>query len=536
MEFKLPIQYVSHQTLSDTLKQDLELVDTHGLEPLCHKIFKPTTEEATHMANQWMNYTTTDETFLNDTIQLSKTSCTPQPTTEFIQHWSTMKKNKEFKTSYHYIETKLLSNFNYSAAILFMISAYFITSPVMFLLTPILMTLIPFIIIKSKGIDISWENYYIYFKQVITKHSVGNLIFNFGTSDPRQKGYLISGVILFFIQLYANVYNGYVFYKNITYSKKVLQCTTTYLENTIESMNQMTKTMSSLSTYVPFVYDMNHHQQKLTLFYEKIKKLSYSPWSVGTIRALFYELYDNPELSESLHYSIHYHGYVQNVYQLQKNIGKTMNSCTFGTQTKMKRAYYPTTNPVKNSYSIKNTIITGPNASGKTTFIKSSMINVILSQQIGCGFYKSAVIRPYHTFISYVNIPDTSGRDSLFQAEARRCKEIIDQVDTKKRILCIFDELFSGTNPAEASASAVSLLNYLSNYMNFDFLLTTHFTDVCEKLNKNPRICLRRMRTLEKPMQYTYKIENGISYVRGGVLILEKMGFPSPIVEKAICG
>jgi hypothetical protein len=536
MEFKLPIQYISHQELSDTLKQDLELVKTHGLEPLCHKIFKPETEEATHMASQWMNYTTTNETFLKESIQLYKQPCPLEPTKEFIEYWQQMKKNNEFKTSYHYIEMNALSNCNYSSTLLFVISLYFITSPAMFVLTPILMTLIPFILIKSKGLDISWANYYLYFKQVMSKHSVGNLIFNFSTADSKQKGYLISAVIFFLIQLYANVYNGYVFYRNMTHSKKVLLSTTEYLHNTLASMKRVKETMTPLSTYAPFVQVMTHHQSVLTLFYEKLEHLSYSPWNVGTIRALFYELYDNPELTQSLTYSIHYHGYLQNRNQLQKNIGKTMNPCTFGKQTKLHKSYYPTSKPVKNSYTVTNTIVTGPNASGKTTFIKSSMINVILSQQLGCGFYKSAVIQPYHTFVSYINIPDTSGRDSLFQAEARRCKEIIDQVDTKNRIMCIFDELFSGTNPLEATASAISLLNYLANYMNIDFLLTTHFTEVCEKLKTNPRICLKRMRTTENPMQYTYKIEKGISYVRGGVVILEQMGFPTPIVEKAICG
>lgn len=536
MEFKLPIQYIAHQVLSPTLQQDLELVNTHGLEPLSHKIFKPLTEEATHMASQWMNYTTTNETFLTESVQLYKQPCKPEPTTEFIQHWQGMKKNNEFKTSYHYIELNALSKLNYSSTLLFVISLYFITSPVMFLLTPIVMTLIPFVLIKSKGLEISWENYYIYFKQVMSKHSVGNLLFNYTSADAKQKGYLISAVIFFFIQLYANVYNGYVFYRNMSQSKKVLLCTTEYIENTMASMERVQGAMSPLSTYAPFVQVMKHHQHVLSLYYDKIKSLSYSPWNVGTIRALFYELYDNPDLSQSLTYSIHYHGYVQNISHLQKNIGKTMNPCTFGKKTLFKRAYYPTSKPIKNSYPIQNTIITGPNASGKTTFIKSSMINVILSQQLGCGFYKSAVVRPYHTFVSYINIPDTSGRDSLFQAEARRCKEIIDQVDTKNRILCIFDELFSGTNPLEATASAISLLHYLANYMNIDFLLTTHFTDVCEKLKTNPRICLKRMRTTENPMRYTYKIEKGISYVRGGVVILEQMGFPTPIVEKAICG
>jgi DNA mismatch repair ATPase MutS len=164
------------------------------------------------------------------------------------------------------------------------------------------------------------------------------------------------------------------------------------------------------------------------------------------------------------------------------------------------------------------------------------MINTILSQQLGCGFYKSAVLHPYETFFSYINIPDTSGRDSLFQAEARRCKEIIDYVSTQKRTLCIFDELFSGTNPKEATDSTVSLLSYLAEYPAFTFLLTTHFTDVCEQL-KHPSVYLYRMKTDVTPLTYHYRIERGISYVRGGHLVLKQMGFPDPILKhSSMCG
>ena len=88
-------------------------------------------------------------------------------------------------------------------------------------------------------------------------------------------------------------------------------------------------------------------------------------------------------------------------------------------------------------------IITGPNASGKTTTLKSALINIILSQQIGYGCFESLKMCPYDTIHCYLNIPDTSGRDSLFQAEARRCKEIIDiiHLEKDKTHYCIFDEL-----------------------------------------------------------------------------------------------
>ena len=64
--------------------------------------------------------------------------------------------------------------------------------------------------------------------------------------------------------------------------------------------------------------------------------------------------------------------------------------------------------------------LTGTN--GKTTTIKTALINIILSQQIGYGCFESLKLCPYDNIYCYLNIPDTSGRDSLFQAEARRCK------------------------------------------------------------------------------------------------------------------
>jgi DNA mismatch repair ATPase MutS len=130
----------------------------------------------------------------------------------------------------------------------------------------------------------------------------------------------------------------------------------------------------------------------------------------------------------------------------------------------------------------KKLIITGPNAAGKTTIIKTTLFNVLLSQQFGYGVYKTATIVPYHFLHCYLNIPDTSGRDSLFQAESRRCKEILDCITThaSKRHFGIFDELYSGTNPYEAVASAYGYIHHISEMKNVDFMLTTHYIHLCE--------------------------------------------------------
>jgi DNA mismatch repair ATPase MutS len=193
--------------------------------------------------------------------------------------------------------------------------------------------------------------------------------------------------------------------------------------------------------------------------------------------------------------------------------------------------------PVKNDIQIsKNMIITGPNASGKTTVLKSTLINIILSQQFGCGFYDSATIYPYKYIHCYLNIPDTSGRDSLFQAESRRCKEILDIIQEFKddTHICIFDELFSGTNHTEAIISATAFMNYLVKFKTVSCLLTTHFIKVCKKLNKNKNITNFNMHTLKTNTNkniHTYLLKEGISEVKGGLQVLHDLKFPTEILE-----
>ena len=152
----------------------------------------------------------------------------------------------------------------------------------------------------------------------------------------------------------------------------------------------------------------------------------------------------------------------------------------------------------------------------------------------GYGFYDTATIPLYNNIHCYLNIPDTSGRDSLFQAEARRCKEIIDSIDNKKKHFCIFDELFSGTNPNEACSSSYGFINYMIN-KNVDFILTTHLHELCFKLDDN--ITNLNMEVIENNIlnfDYTYKIKTGISSVKGGIKVLKDLKYPESILSDSI--
>lgn len=194
--------------------------------------------------------------------------------------------------------------------------------------------------------------------------------------------------------------------------------------------------------------------------------------------------------------------------------------------------------PVKNDCAFsKNRILTGPNASGKTTYLKTTAINLILSQQLGLGFYDTCCFVPYAYFHSYINIPDTSARDSLFQAESRRCKDMLDIIlnnDTKTHF-CILDELYSGTNPIDATKTAFGFLSYLKKLPHVSFLLTTHYTSICERFQADDRdIENHQMWVIYDPetrqIEMTYRVVEGICHIEGAMSILKEMNYPEEIL------
>jgi DNA mismatch repair ATPase MutS len=72
---------------------------------------------------------------------------------------------------------------------------------------------------------------------------------------------------------------------------------------------------------------------------------------------------------------------------------------------------------------------------------------------------------------------------------------------------CAFDELYSGTNPDEASISAIAFMEYIISNKNVNTILTTHFMKVCKNLQKNKQIINYCMSTIKKDnkLQFLYK-------------------------------
>jgi hypothetical protein len=585
--FKLPIHYNKNKTsIKDNIITDLELVNT--LDASSNSIYEyffnyknPLTEK---VINQVTQYYTTDVDFLKDNQKLLKTfrqqpkiqgqtsenNCDKRDKyNKMIEAWNEIKGDTGFKERYYYIDWPMWEFLNKSQPFLQFMSIYNMASPVISLFVPIIILIIPFFIIRLKGLTLSMQEYIDILKVVISQHAIGKLFTQFGSVSFQEKIYLVVSAGFYVFSIYQNILVCYRFNDNMKKIHKYFDEFKDYLNYSIESMQNYKKYSGDLINHshiefnktlndkISLLNDLNSKLDVISDFKYDVKKIS----EIGHILKTFYEIYDDKTYEDAIMYSFGFNGYIDCIVGLQENINeskinfaqftnedlKTKDKSKKNNKNKniFKNSYYACLKDkthVKNTIKLnKNIIISGPNASGKTTVIKSTLINIIVSQQFGCGFYDSALLKPYDHIHCYLNIPDTSGRDSLFQAEARRCKEIIDIIDEDLKQsdthFCAFDELYSGTNPEEATISAIAFMKYIIKNKNVNSILTTHFIDVCKNLDKHKMIENHYMETNKNghKLEYLYEMKKGISKVKGGINVLYEMNYPSEIIENTIC-
>ena len=563
--FKVPIFYNDKKVkIKQNITNDLELVqtiDASGCQPIYNYFFNNDNDLSNKLIEQVSEYYTTDVTFITDNQELLKeykkidkkyTEYSPNYT-NILEIWNEIKCETDFKEKYYYIEWPMLEFLNKSEHFLQFMSLYNLASPVISLLIPVLILIVPFFIIRMKGLELTVSEYVDILKILAQSHAIGKLFTQFNEVSLNEKIYLLISAAFYVFSIYQNVTVCVKFHSNMIKIHNHFNEINNYLDYTIKTMDNYLSYSTNLSSQNDFNLVLREKKKFLEDLRKKfsyiteykltsIKKLQ----EIGNVLKYFYELHDDKIYNDAIMYSFGFNGYVDCLEGLIINIEeRKINFAAFikdKKKTVFKNSYYAPLkdeNPVKNTIKFKkNIIITGPNASGKTTTLKTTLINILFTQQFGCGFYESAQLSPFKYVHCYLNIPDTSGRDSLFQAEARRCKDILDIVKTneEERHFCVFDELYSGTNPDEAVTSATAFMNYLIKNQNVYCLLTTHFIKVCKNLKKNKNILNCHMVTENKnnKLIYKYKLAEGISEVKGGIKVLTEMNYPKEIIDNTI--
>jgi hypothetical protein len=555
--FKNPIFYSNnHKNLSNSIINDLEI--SNNKDPSKNNTLHDSFIKNKLTYKQLSSVYPTDPEFIKSNqkfiVDISNINFTNNSITS--NAWESFKEIKEdenFLDKYQYINFDKINFLNNSVIFLTIYSLYGIISPAINVISPILLLLVPFIILKLRKIPITIEKYVEYLSYSMKNHSFGKIFTQWNTMTWGQKSYMLVIVGLYLYNIYQNIISCISFYKNTFTINKNINNIKNFLKHTKNNIQLFKNKTNKYSTYKKYNSYLDEKLININKLYDLLNTIpsaSFNPKKIAYIGyslKQYYLLYSSISIEETLLFSFGFNSYLENAQNISflyktKQISKAKIVTSQKPKLKFKNIYNPSIssdNIIKNSINMKNNkLITGPNASGKTTIIKTLLINTIISQQFGFGFYDKASITPFDHFHCYINIPDTSCRDSLFQAEARQCLDIINTIsnNSDKKHLCIFDELFSGTNPYEAISSCKSYLEFISNFKSVRLLLTTHFVELCEKLDSNKAISNIHMATQisNNTHTYSYKIKNGISNIKGGVKVLKDLNFPETIITNTI--
>lgn len=193
---------------------------------------------------------------------------------------------------------------------------------------------------------------------------------------------------------------------------------------------------------------------------------------------------------------------------------------------------------IKNSVIISDPnliIITGPNKAGKSTFMKSLLLSIFLAQTLGVTCCKNLVFTPFVDIYTYLNVPDSIGRESLFEAEINRCFNFYNKIKSLKAneyVFCIIDELFTGTNPPEGISSSFAICKKLTECKNSIICVSTHFYDICTI----PNVIYKKFiaNKINHKYHFPYKICDGISDQYIAIDLLKEKGYDGDIIDCAL--
>lgn len=191
-------------------------------------------------------------------------------------------------------------------------------------------------------------------------------------------------------------------------------------------------------------------------------------------------------------------------------------------------------NPVKNNFSTQSSVlITGSNASGKSTFLKTVALNSIFAQTIHTCLadrYNGSLFR----VISSMSLrDDVQGGESYYMVEIRALKRIMDVIKGEgKPVLCFVDEVLRGTNTVERIAASTQILKKMSvqNCLCFAATHDIELTYLLEQIYDNYHFS----EEIEgNDIYFTYKIISGRAQTRNAIKLLGIMGFSTEIIDVA---
>ena len=205
-----------------------------------------------------------------------------------------------------------------------------------------------------------------------------------------------------------------------------------------------------------------------------------------------------------------------------------------GCRIDVEELYHPLlTHPVANSlYAEGGILLTGSNASGKSTFMKNMAVNAILAQALNTSLskrYRGVVCRIMTSMALRDNLAQG---ESYFVVEVKSLKRILEASREKTPLLCVIDEVLRGTNTTERIAASESVLAALRR-ANVLCLAATHDTELTYLLEDLYTNYHFDEQITAQSISFPYRLEQGPARGKNAIALLGNMGIDEKIVKQA---
>ena len=447
-----------------------------------------------------------------------------------------------------YFRFFLLKPCNFNSYALTGINVYkMFMSPAIGILSPIIYFIVPYMIMTWKfGIKIPFSTYMKFMFSSIIQGDLMSVIMGGGSLGIGAKTIKWISFLFSMIFYFQGMFNSIEVSRTIYKISKFLVTKANKIIEALKAANDIIQELWNDDIKIAFNLDMNDLTQEENDYIRNTLITNHQPFYV----------YNNFGTSLSFLKTINFNAltkFIKKAYVLDAIVSSVLmlkNHPNMMCFAQMIQQDYPLID-LKNTWHIcldpsnvvcndiflqeTNMIITGPNAGGKSTFIKTMVINTLLNQTIGICASTQAIVTPFDIIHTQINIPDCKGKESLFEAEMYRCKETLNLISKHGKKLIVMDEIFNSTNPVEGISGAYAVAKNIASNSSVLLAFTTHYTYLT-KLAKTNKFTNYRMNvvTNNNTITFPYKLEKGISRQYVALELLKNNGFDEDIIDDAI--
>lgn len=191
-----------------------------------------------------------------------------------------------------------------------------------------------------------------------------------------------------------------------------------------------------------------------------------------------------------------------------------------------------TPNPIDVSGGHPVVFLTGPNMAGKTTYLRTAALVVLLAQ-VGMGVPATSVrLTPVEVLLTGLNPSDDLRAGlSFFQAEVLRVRDAAAALAAGERAFVLFDEVFKGTNVRDALEASATVILGFAKARGSGFVFSSHLAELVDTLGSEPRVRFRYFdgQISDGRAEYSYRVKDGVSDQRFGLFLLDRARIPELI-------